>query len=183
MRAEMLMAKMTAKGLNISGGGFGGRVELSWTDVAGALGGLERVPTELLRTMYLGDHRGDDLVLGELRKFIAACAQDNKIKVTAGVVEGLAVLAMFEVVNPPHCTACNGVGQVRLRAGVIRVCERCAGSGYGARGSREQSAIAGIPRTTYDRNYSWLAGRAYLECSRWLMAGLNHLSRRMSDAA
>lgn len=183
MRAEMLMAKMTARGLAITGGGFGGRVELSWTDVAAALGGLGRVQTELMRTMYLDDHRGDDLVLAELRKAIVQLASEGGIKVTQAVVDGLAVLAMFEVVNPLSCSACNGLGHVRLQAGLIRGCAKCASSGFGSRGIREQASIAGMKKDTFNNKYSWLAGRAYLLCARWHADGLRHLQRRMADAA
>lgn len=183
MRVERLMAKMTARGLVISGGGFGGAVELSWTDVAAGLGGLNRVTTELMRTMYLGDHRGDALVLAELRKFICEVAALNQVKVTPAVVEGLAVLALFEVVNPPQCVPCSASGLVRLRGGGGQACQKCAGTGIGHRGAREQAAIAGIPRTTYDRHYARLAGQAYQECARWLDVGVRHLSRRLADVA
>lgn len=182
MRVEMLMAKMTARGLVISGGGFGGRVELSWTDVAGSLAGLDRVPTELLRTMYLGDHRGDDVVLAALSDFIIATAGENQIKVTTEIVAGLARLAMFEVVNPPHCSTCRGLGQTSV-AGIIRVCGQCAGYGYGTRGVRDQAAIAGMKKSTFNSKYSWLAARAYVQCAGWLNEGVRHLTRRMADAA
>ena len=183
MRAEMLMAKLTARGLLITGGAFGGRVELSWTDVAGGLGGLAKVPSELMRIMYLDDHRGEAVVLAALREFILQMAMRNQIKISKAVINGLASLALHEVTSPPHCTACNGTGEVQLRIGVVRVCGKCDGSCYGTRASRDQAEIAGIPRTTFDRSYSWLAGRVYGECSGWLREGIQHLAKQLADAA
>lgn len=183
MRAEMLMAKLTARGLLITGGAFGGRVELSWTDVAGGLGGLAKVPSELMRIMYLDDRRGEAVVLAALREFILQMAMRNQIKISKAVINGLASLALHEVTSPPHCTACNGTGEVQLRIGVVRVCGKCDGSCYGSRGIREQAELAGMKKDTFNNKYSWLAGRTYSECALWLRQGVLHLSTQLADAA
>lgn len=183
MGVERLLAKMSVRGLAITGGGFGGVVELSWTDVAAGLGGLDRVTTELLRTMYLDDHRGDALVLAELRRVIREIAGRHEVKVTEPVVAGLAVLVMFEVINPPQCGPCSSTGLIRHRGGIIRTCDKCCGTGIGQRGIREQAGIAGLKKDTFNNKYSRVAAVAYAECSRWLDQGLRHLSRRMADVA
>lgn len=183
MRAELLMARLSARGLVITGGGFGGRVEIDRSDVCVGLAGLPQHQAELMRTMFLDDHRGDEIVLAKIRAFILAKACTAKITVSAEAVEGIAILALYEVVNPAHCPVCRGHGELRLRTGMIRTCERCAGSGAGSRSLREQAAIAAVDKETYRLRLQSLAAQAYCEVSVWLDEATRHLLRRMRAAA
>ncbi|MEK6788493.1 MAG: hypothetical protein AABY68_06040 [Pseudomonadota bacterium] len=183
MRAELLMARLSARGLVITGGGFGGSIEITRSDVCVGLAGLPAHHAELMRTMFLDDHRGDDLILSKIRAFILARAGVGKITVTADAVSGLAMLALFEVVNPVHCSGCRGHGEVRFRTGVIRACEKCNGSGSGSRSLREQACIAGVDKEVYRLRLQGLATQGFCEVSTWLDDGCRHLLRRMKDAA
>lgn len=106
-----LLLTTRSPGVNFIPGGWG---TVHPSDVAGALGGLER-SRFLLGMAALA---GDRYCLEELVNFVwsevihpAAIAGEWKIRPGSEAYRRLAALAVFELLNGDRCYVCNGVGR------------------------------------------------------------------------
>lgn len=182
MRAENLLAKLTARGLVISGDvGGAGSVGLDRMDVAAALAMMPTISGLLLLTVFCDDHKGDRALLGLLADEIQRTARSRIV--SRSQAEQMAFLALFEACRPKRCQPCAGRGEL-LRYGVAASdCPTCDGTGRAAYSVRERAALAQVPRSTFGRAWKSTADEACAMVERYIDQGLRSLVGQLRDAA
>jgi ribosomal protein L40E len=180
MSKAELMAKMTPHGVQITGMGFGGTTNLSALDVAGALGmgGLSH-PAYLFGLLkYCGDHQ----VLGRLdrivRGYVFTLGKAERWNLTDDQICGLSRLAVFENLHVRTCGKCNGSGTIAAKA-----CDKCEGTGRLPMSNRQRATIAGIPETSFRREWKSRAQRCYGIVQNWESELITHLHKQLAEAA
>lgn len=174
MNPVKLMAKMTAKGVLVSGAG-GGLVEVSRADVAAALAfaGVSVTADRLVRFLYCADAAQAPLLqaalVHELRRSVA---------VERAQLYSLVRLALDELSGQRVCATCCGHGTVGVKA-----CDVCAGSGLKAWSQRQRATAIGVADTTFRRNLEGHADTVYQYVAAMANTALASLSEQFSDRA
>ena len=143
-----LLAKLTPHGVVITGAGFGGQVEISGLDVAGALGmgNLSRGAYLWGLLKYAGDHQALPSLTRIVRGHVFQLGKSEGWGLTDAQIVGLAQLAILENLHAKVCPVCNGCGTV-----AAKTCERCAGVGRVSLSKRKRAEIAGFQKDTWNR--------------------------------
>ncbi len=163
MNPVRLLGKMTAKGMRLDGGG-GGPVTIPAGDVAAALA-MGRLPREAVLVglaKFADDNQSQlDLHAWAQQRFRYRCAVRGWKQDYA---EGLALLVVYELVNPTRCPECHGRGKrwrqvvekVERADGVEKIgatrwldCPRCKGHGTVRLSERDRAAMAGITKSRF----------------------------------
>ncbi|MFT0137296.1 hypothetical protein ACEK07_04450 [Alcanivoracaceae bacterium MT1] len=195
MNPVRLLGKMTTKGLRLDGGG-GGPVLIAPGDVAAALamGGLPHEAVLVGLAKYADDNNSQlalrDWARAHFRRrcVVRGWKQDY--------AEGLALLVVYELVNPTRCPECAGRGKrwesVDLTtpldvAPVVgrswEYCSRCKGTGTVRLSQRDRAAIAGITKTTFCDTWSRRADELWEDLATLEDRVLRHLWHHFSDQA
>jgi hypothetical protein len=175
-RAE-LMAKMTPHGCQITGMGFGGEAGITGLDVAGALGmGRLTHPAYLFGLLkYCSDHNVLSRIDRIMRGHVAAIGKSSRWFLTDDQIAGLARLAIVENIHCPVCDRCHGSGEIAARP-----CDKCAGSGRIPMSARRRAEIAGIPWTTWRREWDGRAQQCYGVAHAWDVEIQAHLHQQFA---
>lgn len=187
MNPVRMLGKMTAKGLRLDGG-VGGPVLVPPSDVAAALGlGALPRPALLVGLAKYSDDNQCQLALRDwaAARFRARCERRGWKTDYCG---GIALLCVYELVNPTRCPHCLGKGTVwkpspaggRKPAGWGE-CGRCKGSGNVRLSLRDRAAIAQISKSRFAETWAWRADQMLAELSSLEEQALRHLWHQFRD--
>ncbi len=174
MNPVKLMAKMTAKGVLVSGAG-GGLVEVSRADVAAALAfaGVSVTADRLVRFLYCADTAQAPLLqaalVHELRR---------SVPVERPELYSLVRLALAELSGQRVCATCCGHGVMGAK-----VCGVCGGSGLKAWSQRQRATAIGVADTTFRRNLEGHADTVYQYVAAMANTALASLADQFNDRA
>lgn len=194
MNPIRLMAKLTAVGVKLDGGGRGGEVLISAGDVAAALAGVGEGPELVGRAKYCDDgHAQKALVQYLENEFVSMCRRNGWKTQHA---TGIATLCVFELCWPTKCAHCLGRGSVWIQRPIKNddgdvvgaddhwvQCGRCKGTGRGVLTDRSRAAVCGITKSRFHETWSERADQ--LMALVWDMESrcLRHLWRQFADQA
>jgi len=174
MGVEHQMARLTARGVQITGAGFGGTVELSQTDIAWALAGLHGPAYWFMRLKFCGD----ESMVAPLRDSIAwrilGEAMTGATDVTARAAVGIAAAAIMQATKGPICEACNGTGTL-ITAVEVHDCRPCRGTGRLAMTQDRAAGIVGVSVPTYAKRYEREVNRYVALLESYESRGLSHV--------
>lgn len=166
MKQRHLLAKLTAKGLFISTGAGGGEVYISSSDVAAALGyggtNCRKLSNEAYnygRVKYCDDPGN----VYKLRGLLAGELSTDK--------EGLVDILMTEGIWRPIHKKCQGRGCAGCIEGIVK------------RSIRERALMAGIDRSTFQRNWNRRIEKLFTIMDAWDTECLHHLYYQFADEA
>ena len=174
-----LLAKLTAKGLIIDGSPMGGGiVEISQSDVAGALG-FGRLSDEGYK--YARAKWCDDQGYArELQAYLPAVVwvlfnKEKNIKVSQSEAAGMATVALLQGLGGYNCPTCWGSGEIRHK-----VCAGCAGTGRGSMRKAEKAGYVGKSRQAYGQVWDKRVKEVEVIVQGWEQAGLAHIYRQFA---
>lgn len=158
MSPEKLLAKITAKGITITGEGFGGSVTISQTDVAGALSFANLDRMTYLYALFKFSGAVDIPLLQQLYNHayirFAAMPQDRGWKLSKGreTFRNLVVLAINEHIDHGFntCNQCKGAGVTSSQM----QCKSCEGSGHKKPSSKLMADAIRVDRSNWVRVWS-----------------------------
>jgi len=197
MNPIRLMAKMTAKGLLIDGGGFGGSVVLvTPQDVAGAMG-MGNLPAEaelVGRAKFCDDNQAQLSLAGWVQtEFRRRCMRSGW---KTDYCEGLATLCVFELVHPMRCRPCGGRGKVWQQepemsddGELLRMadrwvdCSACKATGQSVLTVRNRAAIAKISKSRFGETWAARADDMMTTLFTCEEKVLRHLWHQFADMA
>ncbi len=174
MSTENLLAKMTAHGIQISGEGFGGKVDISCTDVAAACAGM-REPVYMLMLLKFC---ADKAAAKPMQIYIAQLMHKENPAMPLARCMDLALVVLVQEVGGYICKTCDGTGRARYA-----VCRGCKGSGKADISQRERARLVGIDESTYRRSYAKLVEAWAAQAGQWESEGLRHVWRQCRGAA
>ncbi len=176
MKSAEMLAKMTAKGLVITGEGFGGETVLSAADVAGALASVRGVGYDLLLVKYAEDYSRVAPLISTFTAVIEA--KENKSRpgsITSEFAGYLARAIIADNLGGDLCSTCNGTGTHRYKN-----CTGCNGSGKRPPSATARATSLGLTRYEYKKfGLSMFNRYAGLLCE-WEYSGLAEVSRNLS---
>lgn len=192
MNPVRLLGKMTAKGVRLDGGG-GGPVLIPASDVAAALG-MGSLPRQvvLVGLAKYADDNQSQLALRDwvIARFRRRCVERGWKQ---NYVDGLALLVVYELVNPTRCPHCLGRGKRWLEVPVERGsdervrrwtdCGRCKGGGVVRLSERDRAAIAGIKKSRFNETWAQRADELFAELVSLEDRVLRHLWRQFGEEA
>lgn len=132
------------------GGRSGASDQLSRSELAGLLSGLDRTAMNLALAKYAGDLGAERMLIANIRVWAAGIAVRESWKIVKGrpCVANMAALAVFDVVRHNRCCRCSGRGVMSNR-----VCTGCNGSGYRPLTGRKLAEAIGIDEATYRKQW------------------------------
>ncbi len=173
-----LLAKLTAKTLQMSSvGGAGGERQDNLV-IAGAMAGMREPAYKLLVVAFIelgaletGINPYSTDVIGHL----LSIADDTAIRPPNKT--NIAKAAFFAFLLPRLCAGCNGTGKVVGGA----ECDRCGGTGVATRSRAELAKLSGLHHSSWgqghDRLFSMYTGELTSLCGE----GIRHIERQLSD--
>lgn len=156
----LLCAGSTRYHENLGRGGCVG--QLSKSELAGVLSGLDTPSMRLVEAKYLGEINSEQ----ELIEYVHDYVKDLSIKGDWNIDQGrpclinMSVLAVLEVVRPNNCSRCNGVGFLNL----VSLCKKCNGSGIMKLSGRTIASAIGISEASYRQVWN----KRYSECYKYV---------------
>lgn len=175
MNSIRLLAKLTAKGVQIGGVAGGGTVEISRADVAAAISfaGVSVTADRLIRFLYCEDVSQEPLLLAALVHELR-----GSVAVERPTLYALVRLALVEMVSRKVCRTCNGYGTVAARD-----CAVCDGAGLKALSQRERAAVLGVALSTFQRHHEAHANTVYDYVAGMASGALARLAAQFADQA
>lgn len=168
-----LLAKLTAKGLSISGGGFGGEITIRPEDVAGALRGVRGAAYYFVLLKYTGDNN----VATTAVDMLARCILDGDEGVSDPTEAKLYASAIIlDNIRGDVCRTCNGTGQYRYKT-----CRGCKGAGKKPPSTRARARSVGLSDYDYRKagEARFTRWASYLnECESYALSKMSHNVRR-----
>jgi len=129
-------------------GSFSNSAELTRSELAGLLAGLDRHAVDYAFARYGCDTDSERRLIAHVRVWLAGIAirerWDGEIVKSRPTLCNMSALAVFESVRPNRCDRCYGRGIL-----VNRACNRCGGSGYNALSGRKIAGAIGVPETSW----------------------------------
>lgn len=126
--------------------GGSGKPVLVGVEMAGLLKGLPPIAVALAEAKYLqvmGAERR--LYLHVLKERVETARREGWYgQAVFDVVESMCVIAVNEVVKPPRCKSCNGVGFAKAR-----LCSTCHGSGFRYSSGRSLAQALQMPHESF----------------------------------
>jgi len=168
-----LLAKLTAHGVQFTGGGFGGAVEISESDVAAALAGLDHRIYEFMRLKFCGD-------ASMMKRVVEGVAWDIVLETFSDerdpgikLARNLALIVVHQATEGPLCPNCNGTGTFRYRD-----CKACD-SGRRHMSIRLCASMAGVSRAVYRRDWERLVNFYVSKLQGYEAVGVAHIWRQL----
>jgi len=178
MGVEHQMARLTARGVQITGAGFGGTVELSQTDVAWALAGLHGPAYWYMRLKFCGDKSVLKDLVNSVAFSILGEAMTGNVDVTAQRAPRLAMVAIMQATDGPLCIKCDGTGVV-IKPDSAKECGTCRGTGRVQMTQDRAASIAKMSIPTYTKYYERLVSDYVALLEGYESRGLSHVARRI----
>lgn len=175
-----LLAKLTAHGVNITGQGFGGRPDITESDVAGAMAGLQKESYELLRLKYCDDVSYYRSVADGVSWRMLGRAMYGDFDISAKAATKAAMIVVDQAVRGPVCRTCQGTGTVVTKDSA-KDCNPCHGTGRRQMTSNAAAKFMGVGRDTYVRKYERIVNQHVAELESYESAGISHLRRKFSE--
>jgi len=141
-KAVYLMAKMTAKGIDLKAVG-GGTVHIDGMHIAAACSGLERLSYLLVRSKYCDDVRAALDAVSLVSRQIESRHPFHDIE-NKEWPQRVAATAISEWVSGTRCRRCRGRGELHPTDGPVRRCQECLGTGQKTPTDQTRSRAAGI---------------------------------------
>lgn len=122
-------------------GAAAGDGQLSRSELAGLLAGLNREQMLFALAKYCGDEQSLRELWAHVYSYAAGLAGRQKWKIVKGkpIVSEMSRMAVYEVVSPGRCTKCHGTGLL-----VNRACTSCSGTGFMRVSGRKLAECAGV---------------------------------------
>ncbi len=178
MGVEHQMARMTARGAQITGEGFGGNSELSQTDIAMALAGLNGKAYWFMRLKFCADESMGKKLRHGMAFSMLGDAMLNGPDLTAKVAMGLATVALMQATTGPICERCNGTGTV-TKANLSTDCKTCKGTGRLNMTQERAASLAGVSTPTYVKRYEHVVNDYVSKLEQYESRGLAHVRRKI----
>jgi hypothetical protein len=171
-----LLAKMTAKGILIDGGGFGGEVQISPADVAGALSGISGPAYDYVLLKYCDDRSVSRRLLSAFAEKILESEKRQPGKFSAREAVRFASVIITNAIGDGNCKTCKGTGIYRYKK-----CAGCDGAGKRPKSNRAIAEALGLTphqfKTTGERIYREYGG---LLCE-WEGWAFSRINKQLSD--
>jgi hypothetical protein len=178
MGVQHQLARMTAKGSQITGEGFGGKSDLSQTDIAWALSGLHGKPYWYMRLKFCGDTTVLPLLRNAMVAQMLSEAMAGGMDISAQTAPVLAMVAIMQATDGPVCKGCNGTGTVT--DGVESSdCTACKGTGRLKMTQARAAELSGVSTPTYIKRHESWVDLQVMHLESYESQGLGHVSRRI----
>ena len=141
-KAVYLIAKMTAKGIDLKAVG-GGTVQLDGMHIAAACSGLDRLAYLLIRAKYCDDVETALEAVALVSKQIEALAALQSAE-SKEWPQRIAAIAISEWISGTRCKRCKGRGELYPTDGPVKKCPDCLGAGQKTPTDQTRSRSAGI---------------------------------------
>lgn len=180
MNPVRMLAKLTAQGVKLEGGG-GGSVLVSETDVAAAMGMGSLDPFACLvgRAKFADDGQAQQRLVRVVERRFARRCMDRGWPMQRA--RGVAELAVFELIWSGTCPHCDGGGWAPRPRPTHARCGACRGTGRKVLGVRDRAAIAGIGRTQFADAWQQRVDDLVWDLLEAQQAVISHLWRQFSD--
>ena len=166
------LAVLTARSKHINGEGYG-TTRADPMMIAGAMAGLTPLQRELMHAKYMLDYRAQQTLVTIYAATIARQYALSPARATA-----VSRAAVHCVVHGSGCKMCMGVGVMPDQ----RECKRCEGVGMRAVSDRQRAKVAGIPLTTWQRNFAEIADNAETALRRSESEAIHAIGRGLFDS-
>lgn len=176
MSAELL-AKMTAKGIVITGEGFGGEIVLSSSDVAGALARVRGIGFEILMLKYCGEMERFERLVSMLAGIISA--KENRARpgsLSLDRAEAISRAIVSDSLGGDLCRTCNGTGTYRYKT-----CQGCQGTGKRTPSERARANALNMTRYEYAKSGKDLYNRYSAMLSEAEGSGISRLRSQLRE--
>lgn len=185
MRIERLLARLSGGSLWRDPRGEGGRGKpaISVEELMGALGGLRMGPSRLAYVMW-GLSDADVPALERITLIEAAGIKSvarSGIGSRPGLLQAFCRVAIIEVISPPLCRTCKGVGHKGSND-----CPACEGSGNASLTLREKASIASDTYTCSKDTWKAMAAAhdyeaVYRMVEGWKGEAIGHVMRQFRE--
>lgn len=177
-----LLARLNPKVTSWEGGG-GGHGGMTQSDVAAALAGLPRDVEMTLRAAYAADEAAWEEIASRLRGDMLQRSKRRRWRLRGTerwprIFNALVEIAMVEVLSPPNCRRCKGRGVHRHRA-VVKVCDRCGGSGMSRIPVAEKARRTGLHPSSFTTTWEPRLEEVVYQLRDWLDTGRRHVRDRL----
>ena len=141
-----ILSRLTVSAVNVENVSYGGKPELTRTEVAAMLVGATKPVEYLGYAKYILDYSRIYLLANHVYVWAAGVAAEEGWKITRGqpIVRKMSWLVVSETIRPDICVRCHGNGYL-----ASRTCTRCHGSGHKAISDAERARFIGLSRQTY----------------------------------
>jgi hypothetical protein len=178
MGIEHQLARLTAKGPPLTGAGFGGIAEISQTDIAAAMSGLEGPAYWYMRLKFIGDPAEFPRLRDALAFQMLGEAMMGEFDLSAKHAPGLATVAIRQATGGGLCDACNGT-KLTITADSVADCKPCKGTGKLKMTQDLAASIAKVSTPTYVKKYERIVDHFVSRLELYESQGLSHISRRL----
>lgn len=122
-------------------GAAAGEGQLSRSELAGLMAGLNREQMLFAMAKYCGDEQSLRELWAHVYSYAAGLAGKQGWKIIKGkpIVSEMSRMAVYEVVSPGRCVKCRGTGLL-----VNRACTSCSGTGFKRVSGRKLADCAGV---------------------------------------
>lgn len=160
MGAPEQLAKLNPKSCRFDTGSGGGVPDLTWENMAGALGMCSVDSATAARAILLQDAQAIRLLVGRLM------GVTMRWQMTMEQRYALVIRIVREEIHPDHCATCGGRGEAMI--GDLReVCPSCHGSG--------------LKKSTWTQIEAPAADAVSAVISGWLSEAMGHVSNELHD--
>lgn len=153
---KKILTKLNAKTVNLMGCGGGSIGAIDAMDIASALASCkDELGVAILRYKYAGDLSCKHKILKLLSERLISLAQKENWKTTKdlSIFFRLASGVIVEYCDK-HCSKCKGLGNISTRAGLIKECPKCGGTGIYSPSEAERARALKLTRQGYADRWS-----------------------------
>ena len=141
-----ILSRLTVSAVNVENVSYGGKPELTRTEVAALLVGATKPVEYLGYAKYILDYSRIYLLANHVYVWAAGVAAEEGWRITSGqpIVRKISWLVVSETIDPNTCIRCHGNGCL-----ASRTCTHCHGSGQKSISDAERARFIGVSRQTY----------------------------------
>ena len=179
MGIEHQIARLTAKGPQLNGTGFGGIAEISQTDIAAALSGLHGSNYLYMRYKFVDDASCyAPLVQALAWQIIGEAMTGEGVDVSAKAAPTIVSVAIQQATRGGVCEACNGTGHTSTLE-AYEDCQPCKATGRLNMTQDKAAALIGVSTPTYVKRFEKIVNTVVGRLELYESNGLAHVSRRL----
>jgi hypothetical protein len=173
-----IVAKMTPHGPQIGAMGRGGIPELSMTDVAAALSGLQGPAYWLMRLKYCGDASLFQPLADSIAFRLLGEAMAGGDDIGAQAARRLASIVVMQFTTGPVCEDCHGTGTA-FQGATVKDCAPCKGTGRLVMTESRSAGMIGVSPPTYRKKYARVVDKEVATLEALESHAFGHISRRI----
>jgi hypothetical protein len=131
-------------------GGSHSPVQLSKTELAGLLSGLNQAQMHFAYAKYGEDPDSERKLIGDIQTWVQGYAVNHHWQAdqSGPFIDKMCYLASIEVVRPNRCGHCRGTAMAKHK-----ICTVCSGSGYKRLSGRRIAEIVGMDECKFRRTW------------------------------